>query len=101
MHVYDVSYHLWSNEYFTKIGNEVGEAIAVDPCSISFTKLDAVRIKVRSEQTIFNFDSVRVSEGVTNYRPAIFPDVFADEVKLGVDCRRWPDMTGTFAGENR
>lgn len=64
VHVYGLPYHLWSSGNFMLIGNQVGEAVAVDPCSINFTKHDAVRIKVRSEQSLFNFDPIWVFDGV-------------------------------------
>lgn len=83
VHVYGLPYHLWCNENFASTRNEIGEAVIVDPCSINFTKLDVVRIQVRTEKSAYSFESIWVSGGIKKCRLGMFPFVSADEVKMG------------------
>lgn len=88
VHLYGLSYHLWS----VQIGNTIGEAVALDPASTDFTRLDATRVKIKTRGSKNSFDPITVIDGVCKYKVAIYPVVLGEVIKLGVDESRWVDF---------
>lgn len=85
VHLYSIPYHLWSVQNFTLIDNTIGEAVALDPASTAFSRLDTARIKIRTRGSKASFDPITVTDDVWKYKVAIYPVVLGENIKFGVD----------------
>lgn len=89
--VYGFPLHLWSNENLAKIGDEVGEAVAIDRATLEFAHIDAARVKIKTRKGKYWLNPIKVTKGVKKYTLAFYPMVLEYDVKLGVDRARWVD----------
>lgn len=69
--IHGLPYQLWNRENFNKNGDGAERAIARS-CTLKLTKLDAVRIKIRTHNACL-FASMMVSDGIKMNKISILP----------------------------